>query len=133
MDRRRSSILQKIGIRADKDGSDGTSYLDDEMEKVFAMPDRDKFQLFRIDSSHDSPVDPNAGNRYDGTDIQYRKKTYPHMRHPIKSLHNRSMKKHSPKSHKSGPENEFGLLCCRKLDRKGENRLLQARTRIVRP
>uniref|UniRef100_A0A8D8SFV2 Anion exchange protein n=1 Tax=Cacopsylla melanoneura TaxID=428564 RepID=A0A8D8SFV2_9HEMI len=106
MDRRRSSILQKIGIRADKDGSDGTSYLDDEMEKVFAMPDRDKFQLFRIDSSHDSPVDPNAGNRYDGTDIQYRKKTYPHMRHPIKSLHNRSMKKHSPKSHKSGPENE---------------------------
>ncbi|KAL1456997.1 hypothetical protein WDU94_001676 [Cyamophila willieti] len=76
------------------------------MEKVFAMPDRDKFQLFRIDSSQDAAVDPNAGNRYDGNDIHYRKKTYPHMRHPIKSLHNRSMKKHSPKSQKSAPANE---------------------------
>ncbi|KAI5701573.1 hypothetical protein M8J75_010969 [Diaphorina citri] len=94
---------------ADKDGSDGTSNLDDEMEKVFAMPDRDRMQLYRFHSTPDTPVDHTAGKRVDENDIHYhRKKNYPHMHIPIKSQHNRSMKKHSPKSHKSNLSEEPG-------------------------
>ncbi|KAI5730287.1 hypothetical protein M8J76_012067 [Diaphorina citri] len=104
MERRRSSILCKIGVRADKDGSDGTSNLDDEMEKVFAMPDRDRMQLYRFHSTPDTPVDHTAGKR----SWDHRKKNYPHMHIPIKSQHNRSMKKHSPKSHKSNLSEEPG-------------------------
>lgn len=40
------------------------------MEKVFAMPDRDRMQLYRFHSSPESPAEPvGAGNRFDENDI----------------------------------------------------------------
>ncbi|XP_069684208.1 band 3 anion transport protein-like isoform X3 [Periplaneta americana] len=65
--------------------------LDEEMEKVFAMAEDERFDVARFAASPDSNTSKRSFNEKDYS--LHRKKSYPHMHVPLKSLHSRSMRK----------------------------------------
>uniref|UniRef100_A0A1B6DDV8 Anion exchange protein n=1 Tax=Clastoptera arizonana TaxID=38151 RepID=A0A1B6DDV8_9HEMI len=103
---RRKSMLARIGIRGDRDGGQAGPDLDEEMEKVFAMSEGERFDLARFSKQSESPPNPEQ-RRYDEKDYSFhRKKSYPHMHVPIKIMHPRSMRKRtSPRDSHEGSEN----------------------------
>nr|CAD7598935.1 unnamed protein product [Timema genevievae] len=88
------------------DGQDGHTQpdadLDEEMEKVFTMPDDEKFDLAKFGTSPDS----SSGRSFGEKDFNsHRKNSFPHMH---KSIHSRSMKKRDPSPRGSESERSDG-------------------------
>jgi solute carrier family 4 anion exchanger 2 len=77
--------------------------LDEEMEKVFAMGEEDRFGVARFAASPDSNTSKRSFNEKDYS--LHRKKSYPHMHMPLKSLYSRSIRRKevtSPRESESG-------------------------------
>ncbi|KAG8306700.1 Anion exchange protein 3, partial [Homalodisca vitripennis] len=91
----------------DRDGGTPEPDLDEEMEKVFATSESERFNLASISSAPESL--PNTDQRrYDEQDYSsHRKKNYPHIHMPLKIMHPRSMRKRTS-SHRESHEGTEG-------------------------
>lgn len=117
---RKSSLLARIGIRADRDGGATGADLDEEMEKVFAMSEGERFDLARFSNLPEFPPNPDQ-RRYNEKDYSFhRKKSYPHMHVPLKIMHSRSMRKRSTVSAKESQDGT-DAADVRKISQAGEN------------
>ncbi|XP_017752632.1 PREDICTED: band 3 anion transport protein isoform X2 [Eufriesea mexicana] len=106
-------------VSVDGHGAEAGSELDEEMEKVFAMDNGEKFDVARLGSPSESAGsdrerERGPPSRYGDRDFnQHRKRSYPHPHMPLKSLHSRSMRRHlSPEGSTTevGPEEENGQV-----------------------
>uniref|UniRef100_A0A1B6EKH5 Band 3 cytoplasmic domain-containing protein n=1 Tax=Cuerna arida TaxID=1464854 RepID=A0A1B6EKH5_9HEMI len=104
---RRSSMLARIGIKGDRDGGTPEPDLDEEMEKVFATSESERFSLASISNAPES-LPSTDQRRYDEQDYSsHRKKNYPHIHMPLKIMHPRSMRKRTS-SHRESHEGTEG-------------------------
>lgn len=90
---RRLSLLRPLRRNSEVDGHgvETGPGLDEEMEKVFAMGEEDRFDVARFATSPDSNTSKRSFNEKDYS--FHRKKSYPHMHAPLKSLYSRSIRR----------------------------------------
>ncbi|KAK7789062.1 hypothetical protein R5R35_002562 [Gryllus longicercus] len=88
----------------DGHGVEAGADLDEEMEKVFAMADEERFDVAKLAASPDSTASKRSFGEKEYA--MHRKKSYPHMHMPLKSIHSRSMRKRvgSPPSESEGAD-----------------------------
>ncbi|XP_075230132.1 anion exchange protein Ae2 isoform X2 [Lycorma delicatula] len=106
-----TSSYKNLFFSGDRDGGSPGPDLDEEMEKVFAMSEGERFDLARFSTSPESSGhQPPEQRRYNETDYSFhRKKSYPHMHMPIKTMHPRSsMRKRSTISTKESNDGTEG-------------------------
>ncbi|XP_015186567.1 PREDICTED: band 3 anion transport protein isoform X2 [Polistes dominula] len=112
--------LRTTTHQVDGHGAETVPELDEEMEKVFAMDDGEKFDVARLGSpteSAGSERDRDRGPpRYGDHELnQHRKRSYPHPHMPLKSLHSRSMRRHL------SPEGSTAEVSPEEEERNGQN------------
>ncbi|XP_046996664.1 band 3 anion transport protein [Schistocerca americana] len=97
--------LRKASIHDGRGADAAVADLDEEMEKVFAMADEDRFDVARLAASPDSSSTAASKRSYGEKDYAlHRKKSYQHMHPPLKHLHSHSLRRKM-----SSPEGAEGI------------------------